>query len=74
VVGVPGQVIVRSKPAPLDQKPDLEHTMLPDLIGVSLTSLMARVDTLEGQIDDHRNNHHPVTPHEGIWRGEDFSI
>ncbi len=74
VVGVPGQVVVRSKPASSDHKPDLEHTMLPDLIGVSLISLMARVDKLEEQIDDHKNNHHPVTPREGIWRGEDFSI
>lgn len=74
VVGVPGQVVVRSKPAPTGHKPDLEHTMLPDLIGVSLVSLMARVDKLEDQIDDHRNNHHPVTPFAGIWRGEDFSI
>lgn len=74
VVGVPGQVVVRSKPAPAGHKPDLEHTMLPDLIGVSLTSLMARVDMLEDRIDDHRNNHHPHTPLEGVWRGEDFSI
>jgi serine O-acetyltransferase len=74
VVGVPGQVVVRSKPAPSDHKPDLEHTMLPDLIGVSLISLMARVDKLEDTIDDHRNNHHQAEPLEGIWRGEDFSI
>jgi serine O-acetyltransferase len=74
VVGVPGQVIARSKPASSGHKPDLEHTMLPDLIGVSLISLMARVDKLEDQIDDHRNNHHPATPRAGVWRGEDFSI
>ncbi len=74
VVGVPGQVVVRSKPAPSTHKPDLEHTMLPDLIGASLISLMARVDQLEEKVDDHAINHHPAMPEEGVWRGEDFSI
>jgi serine O-acetyltransferase len=74
VVGVPGQVVVRSKPAPSGHTPDLEHTILPDLIGASLIALMARVDRLEEKMDDHANNHHPATPKDGLWRGEDFSI
>ena len=74
VVGVPGQVVVRSKPAPPGHKPDLEHTMLPDLVGVSLVSLMARVDQLESLVNDHQTNHHPATPVDGVWRGQDFSI
>ncbi len=74
VVGVPGQVVVRSKPAPAKHTPDLDHTQLPDLVGVSLVSLMARVDALEEQVVNHKNDHHPETPHAGVWRGEDFSI
>jgi serine O-acetyltransferase len=74
VVGVPGQVVVKSKPAPREHTPDLNHTMLPDTIGASLVSLMVRVDELEAQIADHHNNHHAVAPVGGVWRGEDFSI
>ena len=42
VVGVPGQVVVRSKPRPASDAPDLEHGQMPDLIGVSLISAMER--------------------------------
>jgi serine O-acetyltransferase len=45
VVGVPGEVVVRSKPRP--QIPDLEHGRLPDVIGESLASVMRRLDALE---------------------------
>lgn len=45
VVGVPGEVVVRSKPRP--QTPDLEHGRLPDVIGESLASVMRRLDALE---------------------------
>ncbi len=74
VVGVPGQVVVRSKPAPAAHRPDLNHAQLPDLIGKALASLAERVEALEAQIADHENTHHAEIPVEGIWRGEDFSI
>ncbi len=45
VVGVPGQVVVRSQTHHLE--PDLEHGRLPDTIGASLVSLLARVERLE---------------------------
>jgi len=45
VVGVPGQVVVRSQPSAT--APDLNHDKLPDTIGVTLTSLMERVELLE---------------------------
>jgi len=45
VVGVPGQVVVRSHPHHLE--PDLEHGQLPDTIGASLVSLLTRVERLE---------------------------
>jgi serine O-acetyltransferase len=69
VVGVPGQIISRAKPGSDDD------AMMPDLVGVSLQSLLTRVAKLEGQ-----NNGGPQTgrvirpPEAGVWHGEDFSI
>ena len=85
VVGVPGQVVVRSKPR--SSSPDLEHGRLPDTLGESITSVMQRLDALENLLQFHvadGNGSHlggnderstPVhTPDHGIWRGEDFMI
>jgi serine O-acetyltransferase len=47
VVGVPGQVVVRSKPRAADAPPDLNHGLLPDTIGVTITELMRRVEDME---------------------------
>jgi serine O-acetyltransferase len=75
VVGIPGQVVTRSKPHRANDAPDLNHTALPDLIGVSLTSLIQRVDTLEERLDGREvNTSHIHAPQAGAWRGEDFSI
>jgi serine O-acetyltransferase len=79
VVGVPGQVVARSHPHLASDAPDLNHTALPDLVGVSLSSLLVRVDALEARIDGHTNGHgEPLpqihAPQAGQWRGEDFSI
>lgn len=74
VVGIPGQVVLRSRGAPTPHHPDLEHGLLPDTIGTTLTGLMERVDELEAQVTHHAGAHHPEPPHDGVWRGEDFSI
>ncbi|MCE1254743.1 MAG: serine O-acetyltransferase [Anaerolineae bacterium] len=55
VVGVPGQVVVRSKPQ--SATPDLHHDRLPDTISVSLQALMARVDELEKSLSGHMEEH-----------------
>jgi serine O-acetyltransferase len=75
VVGVPGQIIARSNPHHADDLPDLNHTLLPDLVGVSLLDLMQRVEALEEQVDGHKENRpHIHAPTDGTWNGEDFSI
>ncbi|UCC85553.1 MAG: serine O-acetyltransferase [Anaerolineales bacterium] len=75
VVGVPGEVIVRSQPRLVKAVPDLEHGILPDVIGDSLISLMARVEDLEQRVDGlHEPVAAPHAPSLGAWRGEDFSI
>jgi serine O-acetyltransferase len=74
VVGVPGQIVSRSQPA---QAPDLNHTSLPDILGVTLKELMQRVDDLEARVDVHAEDHghHIHTPQdEEAWVGADFSI
>ena len=77
VVGVPGQVVARSKPRQAVPTPDLEHTQLPDLVGISLTSLLERVDALESRLhvqEKTGEGHPPHAPNHGVWRGEDFMI
>jgi serine O-acetyltransferase len=75
VVGVPGQVIARSRPRSAGAPPDLEDTLMPDLLGTSLQSLLRRVDQLETALDGSAADHRDARPSEaGVWSGEDFSI
>ncbi|MGO8939700.1 MAG: serine O-acetyltransferase [Mycobacterium sp.] len=70
VVGVPGQIIGRSHPGP--GGPD--DSMLPDLVGVSLQSLLTRVARLEDQGNGKATDRVIRPPEAGVWHGEDFSI
>jgi serine O-acetyltransferase len=75
VVGVPGQNVSRSKLHSASDAPDLNHTSLPDLVGISLIDLIHRVETLEAQVDgQHNGKPHVHVPTDGTWKGEDFSI
>jgi serine O-acetyltransferase len=74
VVGVPGQVIARSRPRPPGGHPGAGDTMLPDLVGASLQSLLTRVDHLENLADGHGTSPVIRPPDAGIWHGEDFAI
>ncbi len=69
VVGVPGQVISRQRPSSTDD------SMMPDLVGVSLQSLLTRVSKLEAANDGQPQTEFVIRPPEaGVWHGEDFSI
>jgi serine O-acetyltransferase len=74
IVGVPGQIISRSRPHTAKDRPDLEHTALPDLVGVTLQSLIARVDELERLVEGHVEHPDVHLPTAGVWHGEDFAI
>ncbi len=74
VVGVPGQVIARSRPRPASALPGAGDTSLPDLIGASLQSLLTRVNRLEELADGHGSSPVIRPPQSGVWHGEDFSI
>jgi serine O-acetyltransferase len=74
VVGVPGQIVTRSRPRDAAAAPDLEHSMLPDMIGASVISLMSRMDALEQRVAGLQVTPSPHVPDRGVWHGEDFSI
>lgn len=76
VVGVPGQNIARSLPHHASDAPDLDHTSLPDVIGVSLKQLLERVEAMETRLDGHALTAPHVHALKGgdAWLGEDFSI
>ncbi|MFM9033137.1 MAG: serine O-acetyltransferase [Mycobacterium sp.] len=69
VVGVPGQIVNRS-----NSNGATAEAQLPDPLGLSLRSLLARVSRLEG--DGGGRPLEPVIrpPESGVWYGEDFSI
>ena len=48
--------------------------MMPDLVGVSLQSLLTRVAKLEAKADSSQTGHVIRPPEAGVWYGEDFSI
>jgi serine O-acetyltransferase len=68
VVGVPGQIVSRPGRGREDD------SMLPDLVGVSLQSLLTRVARLEGQSGGTQTGRVIRPPEAGVWHGEDFSI
>jgi serine O-acetyltransferase len=77
IIGVPGQVIVRSQGQAMGDKPDLEHGLLPDTIGETLSALVAHVEKLEKRLDGHTfASVSPAlhTSDHGVWHGEDFAI
>jgi len=74
VIGVPGQVIARSRRRDPGTPPDLQDAVMPDLVGTSLLSLLRRVDRLETEVNGHRSEPDARPSEEGVWSGEDFSI
>jgi serine O-acetyltransferase len=74
VVGVPGQAIARSRPRLAGTPPGDGDTVLPDLVGASLQSLLTRVGRLEELADGHGSGPVIRPPQAGVWHGEDFSI
>ena len=59
VVGVPGQVVMRSQPTS-DEQPDLHHDRLPDTIGASMASVMSRLEAVENKLHMHVFDHVPA--------------
>jgi serine O-acetyltransferase len=72
VVGVPGQVVHRRQPRAATAPPDLEHSLLPDIVGVSLNALHARIEELEAKVNGGTRAPHPASSE--VWYDQDFSI
>lgn len=75
VVGVPGQIVKRSQPHKPTDAPDLNHTSMPDILGVTMIDLLKRVEQLEVgsnslPLNGKKHIHPPV---EG-WEEIDFQI
>ncbi|MGC9974677.1 MAG: serine O-acetyltransferase, partial [Gaiellaceae bacterium] len=51
VVGVPGEIVTSKETRPKRVSPNLEHGLLPDVLGDAVADLVARVDELERQIE-----------------------
>jgi len=67
VIGVPGQAISHHGSSGSDAS-------IPDLVGISLQSLLTRVAKLESQSDSPQTGRVIRPPEAGVWHGEDFSI
>jgi serine O-acetyltransferase len=75
VVGVPGQPVQREKPHLAMDSPDLNHNLMPDMIGASVISLMSRMDALERVVTGREPIAFPAAVFEnGAWHIDDFSI
>lgn len=75
VVGVPGQIVRRAQPHRPSDAPDLNHSSLPDVIGVTLKQLLERVANLESRLEGHAGMGNRVhLPRAEVWDGQDFSI
>lgn len=75
VVGVPGQIVQRSRPHHASDAPDLNHTALPDVLGLTLKQLLERVSALEAHLNGGAvAPTHVHVPNNDIWQGQDFSI
>ena len=72
VVGVPGQILIRSQEHALI---DLDHNLLPDAIGDTVAALVAHVERLEKKLNGGSTNSPALHMSDhGIWHGEDFAI
>jgi serine O-acetyltransferase len=74
VVGVPGEILVRSRPRTDAHTPDLEHSQMPDVIGETLQELMQRVNSIESRLNGRAHPARARTLEHGVWTGEDFEI
>ena len=72
IVGIPGQTVVRANS---EKKPELQDAQLPDAIGLTLRTLLERVDQLEKAVSPNSPHvHSPAQNPDVSWLGEDFTI
>ena len=71
VVGVPGQVIAHGTSAEPDTRPKTDSPTAPDPVGLAVSSLLDRVQTLESHVmGAEHHSHSPVRLFRGEWELE----
>ncbi len=74
VVGIPGQVVRKAHLHREGDSPDLDHTLLPDVIGLSVRDLLTRVERLEEALEKSKKGgkgSFPDKERHGRFDGED---
>ena len=72
VVGVPGEILTSKGKRLRPGAPNLEHGLLPDVLGDAVADLVARVDELEHRADGGAQHHElAFTPAGGVWYESD---
>ena len=72
VVGVPGEIVTSRGGGRKRSSPNLEHGLLPDVLGDAVADLVARVDGLERQVEGGMPHHElAFTPTGGVWYESD---
>jgi serine O-acetyltransferase len=75
VVGIPGQIVTRSHPLHHEHDPaDLEHNNLPDLVGVSIKSLLERMQLVESRMNLRSPEVSARVSSDGAWSSSEFDI
>jgi len=75
VIGVPGQIVKRTQPHLATDAPDLNHTLMPDIIGITLKDLLQRVEELEGRVDGHpAGTPYVYQPSGDAWEEIEYAI
>lgn len=74
VVGIPGQVVRKAHLHHAGDSPDLDHAVMPDVIGISVRELLARVEKLEEILEKPKTikkSDSPGRDRHGRFDGED---
>ena len=72
VVGVPGQIVMRSH-EPQDEQLDMHHDQLPDTLGAALQNVLTRLEQVEAKMQVQED---PVfkIDEDGCWDGSEFKL
>jgi serine O-acetyltransferase len=75
VVGIPGQIVTRSHPLHHEHDhADLDHNILPDLIGVTIKNLLDRMQQVEKQVNLQTMDSTLQMSTDGSWSLTEFDI
>jgi len=75
VVGIPGQIVTRNHPLHHEQPhADLDHNILPDLIGVTIKNLLDRMQQVEDRVNVQTMDSKLRMSTDGSWSSTEFDL